>query len=153
MEWDAWTVLIGCCLWVAAMVDNTSLAFGCFINKACEGFGGKELWDSENEHQLRIGDLFSDLAESVEGIGGGDDGAEGHDGETHNGEVERVGGKEEDDVAFADAEVGGEGGGDAGCVERSVAVVGRWWRRRCIFKKIGEGRARVGGGMGCVFQI
>ena len=46
----------------------------------------------------------------VEGVCGGDDGAEGHDGEANNGEENGVWGKEEDDVAFSDAHVGKGGG-------------------------------------------
>lgn len=42
----------------------------------------------------------------VEGIGGGDDGAEGHDAETHHREVNGVGREEEDNVTLSDSHVG-----------------------------------------------
>lgn len=65
----------------------------------------------ECEDGFRIGDLLGDLLSGVEGISGGDDGAQGDDGEAYDGEEDGVWREEEDDVAFPDAH-GGEGGGD-----------------------------------------
>lgn len=61
--------------------------------------------DSEGQHRLRIRDLFRNFAGSIEGIGGGDDGTEGHNGEADDGEVDRVRGEQEDNMAFTDAKV------------------------------------------------
>lgn len=73
---------------------------------------GNERGGCEGDDGFGIGDLLGDFAGGVEGVGGGDDGAEGHDGEAHNGEVDGVGGEEEDDVALPDGGVEGERGGD-----------------------------------------
>jgi len=75
----------------------------------------------------------------VEGIGGGDDGAEGNDTETHHREVNGVRREEENNIALFDSHVG-ERGGDSidgfpklfvgkvvaggGVDEGSVAVMG-----------------------------
>lgn len=75
----------------------------------------------------------------VEGIGGGDDGAEGHDTETHQREVNGVRREEENNITLFDSHVG-ERGGDSidgspkllvgkvvaggGVDESSVAVMG-----------------------------
>lgn len=66
----------------------------------------KELWNSESKNRFGISDLFSDFTRCIEGIGGGDDSAEGHDGEADNREVDGVGREEEDDVTFTDTHVG-----------------------------------------------
>lgn len=68
--------------------------------------------------------MLGDFLGSIEGICGGDDGADGHDGEANNGEVDRIWGKEEDDVAFSDAHVGkGRGDGVDGVPEIGVGYV------------------------------
>ncbi|KAK7257801.1 hypothetical protein RIF29_32036 [Crotalaria pallida] len=59
---------------------------------------------------LELNCIF-DAYPSVERVGSGDDWAEGHNGETDDGEVDGVRGEEEDDVALADSH-GGKGGGD-----------------------------------------
>lgn len=65
--------------------------------------------------------MFGDFLRGVEGICGGDDGADGHDGEANNGKVNGVRGKEEDDVAFSDAHVGkGRGYGVDGVPEVGI---------------------------------
>jgi hypothetical protein len=49
---------------------------------------GEKLRNSESEDRFGIRYLLGDFSSGVEGIGGGDDGAERHDGETNNGEVD-----------------------------------------------------------------
>lgn len=91
---------------------------------------GDELGNSEGEDRFGIRDLFSDFLSRVEWISSGDNGAEGDNGETDDGEEDGVRGEEEDDVAFPDAH-GGEGGGDGVDGEPDV----------------GEGEAAAGGGV------
>lgn len=64
----------------------------------------------ESEDRFRIGNLLADFSGGVEGIRGGYYGADGHNSQTHNGEVDRVRRQEEDDVAFSDANIGETGG-------------------------------------------
>ena len=61
---------------------------------------GDELTSRESEYRFRIGDLLGDFSCGVKRIRGGYYGTEGHDGQTHHGEVDRVWREEEDDVAF-----------------------------------------------------
>lgn len=67
---------------------------------------GEELRRGEGHHGVRVFDLFGDLGGGVERVRGGDDGAEGHHGETDDGEQDGVRGEEKDDVALADPHVG-----------------------------------------------
>lgn len=67
---------------------------------------GDELLGGEGEDGFGIGDLLGDFASGVEGVGGGDDGTQGHHSEAHHGEEDRVRGQQHDDVAFPDAHVG-----------------------------------------------
>ena len=61
---------------------------------------------------------------SIEGICGGDDGADGHDGEANDGEENGVRGEEEDDVAFSDSHVGeSRGDGIDGFPEVGIGYV------------------------------
>lgn len=53
---------------------------------------GEELASCEGEDGFGIGDLFGDLSSGVEWVGGGYDGAEGHDGEADDWEGDGVGG-------------------------------------------------------------
>ncbi|KAE9453318.1 hypothetical protein C3L33_14780, partial [Rhododendron williamsianum] len=57
------------------------------------------LLDEETKDRFGIGDLPGDLLSVVEGISGGDDGAEGDNGGAHDGEEDGVR-RTEDDVAF-----------------------------------------------------
>lgn len=56
--------------------------------------------------------MFGDFGESIRGVDGGDDGAEGSDSEEANRVEEAVGGEEEDDVVFGEVEVAEEGVGE-----------------------------------------
>lgn len=67
---------------------------------------GKELLSSESKNRFGISNLFSNFTRCIERIGGGDDSAEGHDGETDNREIDGVGREEKDDVTFTDTHVG-----------------------------------------------
>lgn len=79
----------------------------------------------EGENRARIGDLLGNLVLGVEGVSGGDQSPKGHNGEAYNGEEDGVRRENEDDVAFSDAEFGGErkregvhGGPEGGVGER-----------------------------------
>lgn len=54
--------------------------------------------------------MLGDFAGGVERVSGGDDSTKGHDGEADNGEVDGVGGKEEDDMALPNTQVRERGG-------------------------------------------
>jgi len=49
---------------------------------------GCQLARGEDESWITLGDLFGDFAGGVESVGGGDDGAERHDGEANDGNVD-----------------------------------------------------------------
>ncbi|MED6162850.1 hypothetical protein PIB30_074353, partial [Stylosanthes scabra] len=78
----------------------------------------------EDDDRLRVSRLLADFDEDVEGVGSGDDGAEKHDVEADDREVDAVWGEEEHDVALMNAEFGeGEGNGvDPELVEGKVVA-------------------------------
>lgn len=63
---------------------------------------------------LRMYHLLGYLGGSVEGVGGGEYGADGQDGEANGWVKKGIRGEEEDDVALADAEAMVEAGGEEG---------------------------------------
>jgi len=63
-----------------------------------------EFGDSDDKFGIGVFGLFGDLGGGVGGIDGSDDGAEGGDSEEADDVADIVGGKEEDDVVFGDAE-------------------------------------------------
>lgn len=60
---------------------------------------GSQIGSREDERWLAVGDLSGDLTGGVKRIRGGDDGADRHDGETDDGDVDGIRGEDEDDVA------------------------------------------------------
>lgn len=74
---------------------------------------GPEIRDGDDDGGAGILRLLGELGDSVEGIHGGGDGAEGGDSEEAGGEIGGVWGEEEDDGATGDAKAAGEAESDA----------------------------------------
>lgn len=67
---------------------------------------GPQFGDGENEASTGVEGLLGELRGGVHGVNGGGDGSEGYDAEKADGEVDGVGGEDEDDVTLLDAEAG-----------------------------------------------